>query len=164
MTATKGTTRLARPAAADDTRRLVIETSRALLAARLAGPAASVEMQSSSSERSGDSLTEALKHAWEILFCLSDETVECLDPQCSRVSLHEQALVMGLDCLRHGHPDEIYEATMASVLPLGAIPLIRPVMQQAVAALPDLEPGLHIRCRASFSGPMTVAASPSVRH
>lgn len=164
MMATKGTIRLARPAAADSTKRLVIEISRAWLAAGSSDPCGSAEMRGSYPGRSGCSLADALKQAWEILLCLSDETVECLDPQCSRVSLHEQALVMGLDCLRHGYPDEIYEATMASVLPAGAVPLIRPVMQQAAATLPDVEPGSRSCRRVAYPASLTGAASRSARH
>ena len=80
----------------------------------------------------------ALMRVWDYMLVSSDEQVVLHTPECGCLSIHEQALITAVRCLQSPR-GEGYVAAMASVLPLSAVRLIRPAVQDLARALSVLE-------------------------
>lgn len=83
-------------------------------------------------------LLRALMRVWDHILATSDERLILHNPDCPRLSPHEQALVTGLRSLQKAGGAG-YAAAMASVLPPASIRLVRPAMQDLVDTLARLE-------------------------
>jgi len=80
----------------------------------------------------------ALMRVWDCMLVSSDAQVVLHAPDCGCLSIHEQALITGVRCLQSPR-GEGYSAAMAAVLPLSAVRLIRPAVQDLARALGVLE-------------------------
>lgn len=107
------------------------------------------------------SLFLALMRVWDCMLVSSDERVILHAPECRCLSIHEQALITAVRCLQSPHGAG-YSAAMASVLPMSAVRLIRPAVQNLARALSVLERQLNGIAPVGDAPPLRPAASQRI--
>lgn len=73
-------------------------------------------------------MLDAIKSVWDLLVTATEERYVLHRPWCNDLSIHEQAVMMELNCLQ-GPNKSSFGAAMSSVLPPSAVRRIKPRMK-----------------------------------
>ena len=110
----------------DEPLQLVIELSREFVASRLG------QLPGGASSTATDAvrrrILSCVEGVWDVLLASSTEQIVVHAPQCARLSMQEQALLLGIRSLQENRVAR-FELFMGAVLPRASIRAIRPHME-----------------------------------
>ena len=117
---------------------ILIWTSRSYISSLLNGIPTRRQLSEEVDRFGGEALLSPLSHFWDVVMAATNEKLIMHEPTCPCVSMHEQSLVMALRCLQKS--DRVAAAaSLASILPLGAVRSLLPTLQELADTMNRME-------------------------